>query len=44
MELENIILKQPEINQSEIHQNQSLLQRGRVQNLKAITNTQQSIA
>jgi hypothetical protein len=25
-------------------QNQSLLQRGRVQNLKAITNTQQSIA
>ncbi len=44
MELKNIILKQPEINQSEMTQNQSLLQRGRVQNLKAITNTQQSIA
>ncbi len=28
----------------EVYQNQSLLQRGRVQNLKAITNTQQSIA
>jgi hypothetical protein len=44
MELENIIRKQLEIDQSEVYQNQSLLQRGRAQNLKAITNTQQSIA
>jgi hypothetical protein len=44
MELENIIRKQPEIDQSEVYQNQSLLQRGRVQNMKTITNTQQSIA